>query len=73
MQFDPLLEPDVQLAKARACAWPWLTIDEVAATLNCSVRTVRRWQATGDAPMRRKWGRRYVYSLADVAQRVRRS
>jgi predicted DNA-binding transcriptional regulator AlpA len=53
-------------ARARSAASDLLSITELAQQLDVSVRTIRRWQALGDAPPRVKRSRRLMYRLSDV-------
>lgn len=55
-----------ELYRARAEAFPLIDVKEVAAALGVSVRTIRRWQASGKAPPRVKHGHRWKYNKADL-------
>ena len=47
---------------------PWLTIRESAAYLRRSVRQVRRYQAKGEMPPRKKIGRTWHYARTDIVR-----
>jgi excisionase family DNA binding protein len=53
-------------ARARSAASELISVADLAEQLGVSVRTIRRWQAQGDAPMRVKRSRRRMYRLSDV-------
>jgi len=53
-------------ARARSAVSELISITELAEQLGLSVRTIRRWQALGDAPPRVKRSRRLMYRLSDV-------
>jgi hypothetical protein len=53
-----------------------ISIEDLAAELAVSVRTLRRWNNRSDAPKRFKRGRQLMYRRADVArwiEQVRRA
>jgi transcriptional regulator GlxA family with amidase domain len=53
-------------ARASSAASELISIGDLAEQLRVSVRTVRRWQALGDAPVRLKRSRRLMYRRADI-------
>ena len=44
----------------------WLSVKKTAAYLDRSVRQVRRYQADGKMPQRKKWGREWRYPRSEV-------
>lgn len=69
-EFQRLLE------RGRPTADELVSIEDLAAELNRSVRTLRRWSTRADAPKRLRRGRRLLYRRSDIQhwfeQRARR-
>ncbi len=60
------LDAAIAHAKARSDEFELITIREAAATLNVTIRTVRRWQAAGKMPAQIKHGRNKKYRRAEI-------
>lgn len=56
----------VAAARDRSLAFDGITIQQAAAMLGVTARTVRRWQAAGKMPDRFKHSRRKLYRAADL-------
>ena len=69
---DPY-ERMIQQARRRSEADDKVSIEDLAAELGVSVRTLRRWNNGPHAPQRVKRGRRRMYRRADVQHWFERS
>jgi Helix-turn-helix domain len=49
----------------------YVTVNEAAEILSCSLRTLRYRQAQGEMPPRHRRGRFMIYRRADIASMVR--
>lgn len=54
--------------RARAEAYPYISIQEIAGLYNISIRTLRREQAAGQMPPRIKRSRQLVYLKQDIEE-----
>ena len=54
--------------KALHASFPLMSISDVAAERNVSIRTLRRLQARGKLPQRIKHGRTLMYRKIEIAQ-----
>jgi transposase len=61
-------DDEIERARARAEAFPLISIQQVAKQYGVSLRTLRRWQAAGLMPEQIKHGRRKVYRRDKIAQ-----
>jgi excisionase family DNA binding protein len=64
VESDPAYLMEVQAAQAGSSGW--LSVKETAAYLGRSVRQVRRYQADGEMPERKKRGRERLYPLSEL-------
>jgi len=58
---------EIEKARARAAAFPLISIQQVAKQYGVSLRTLRRWQSAGLMPDQVKHGRRKMYRRVEVA------
>jgi predicted DNA-binding transcriptional regulator AlpA len=73
MLTDDPYERMIEQARKRAEADDKVSIEDLAAELGVSVRTLRRWNNAPHAPRRVKRGRRRMYRRADVQAWFERS
>jgi DNA-binding transcriptional MerR regulator len=59
---------EIERALARAEAFPLISIQQVAKQYAVSLRTLRRWQARGLMPPRKKHGKWLKYTKAGIAE-----
>lgn len=59
---------EIERARARAEAFPLISIQQVAKKYEVSLRTLRRWQVAGLMPPRTKHGKWLKYRKTDIAQ-----
>ena len=64
--LDEAQKAQLREREAISAASEWLSIERLAMELGISVRTIRRWHKAGDAPPRRRKGRKLVYYRRDV-------
>lgn len=70
MELDAEAARMIEAAKQRSMNLEWLTIEQVAALLCVSVRTIRRREASGIMPGRSRRGRRLCYRVEDIRNRL---
>jgi hypothetical protein len=66
LERDPHYMAVIRAIEAAAATKPWLSVKETAAFLGRSVRQVRRYQAAGKMPERRKFGRGWHYPRSEL-------
>jgi hypothetical protein len=68
MELDPVYGATFKNMRLRPPELVKLSVKETAAYLERTVRTIRRWQASGRMPPRFKVGREQRYRLLDVQE-----
>jgi hypothetical protein len=66
LERDPKYMAVIQAIEAAAATKPWLSVKEAAAFLGRSVRQVRRYEAAGKMPQRKKFGREWFYPRSEL-------
>jgi hypothetical protein len=66
MPSDDRYDRMIEEARGRSEAEAKVSIEDLAAELGKSIRTLRRWNARPDAPQRIRRGRRLIYRRTDV-------
>jgi predicted site-specific integrase-resolvase len=65
-----ILVDEIERARARAEAFPLISIQQVTKQYGISLRTLRRWQAGGLMPPRTKHGRWLKYQKVEIAELI---
>lgn len=68
MNLSQQLRSKVDQAQSGGWVSQWMSIEELAARMGVSVRTIRRLHASDGGPQRTKRSRRFMYLRADVEE-----